>query len=54
MIFLKKISELTKEGKPNRQFLSLARELESSTSLVFETLNKIIDEREKQIENEII
>jgi predicted nuclease with TOPRIM domain len=51
---LDKISELTKENKPNKQYISLARELESSTSLVFETMNKVMDEREKQIENDII
>ncbi|EJF07724.1 Methyl-accepting chemotaxis protein Mcp2 [Thiovulum sp. ES] len=51
---LDKISELSKEGKPNKQFLSLARELESSTNIVFETLNKVVEEREKQIENEIV
>jgi regulator of replication initiation timing len=51
---LDKISELSKEGKPNKQYLSLARELESSTSIVFDTLDKVIEEREKQIENEVI
>ena len=50
---LDKIAELTKEHKPNKQFTSLSRELESSTSLVFETLNKVMDEREKQIENDL-
>lgn len=50
---LDKIAELTKEHKPNKQFASLSRELEGSTSLVFETLNKVMDEREKQIENDI-
>jgi len=51
---LDKISELTKESKPNKQYMSLARELESATTLVFENINKVIDERDKQIENEII
>jgi len=50
---LDKIAELTKENKPNKQFASLSRELETSTSLIFETLNKVIEEREKQIENDI-
>ncbi len=51
---LEKIADLTKDNQPNKQFISLARELESSSSLLFDTLNKVIDEREKHIENDII
>jgi len=51
---LEKISTLTKDNRPNKQYLSLARELESSTSLILETMNKVIDERKKHIENDVL
>jgi uncharacterized protein YoxC len=50
---LDKIATLTKENKPNKQYMSLAREMESSSAMIFDTMNKIMDERKKQIENEI-
>jgi len=50
---LDKIASLTKEGEPNKQYLSLARELESSTALIFDSMNRVMDERRKQIENDL-
>jgi len=51
---LEKIKEVAKDGKPNKQFISFAKELESSSNLLFEALNKAVDEREKQIEDESV
>jgi len=51
---LEKIASLTKDNQPNKQYLSLARELESSTSLILETMNKVMDERKKHIENDVL
>ena len=50
---LDKIATLTKENQPNKQYMSLAREMESATSMIFDTMNRIMDERKKQIENDI-
>jgi len=51
---LEKISSLTKEGKPDKQYISLARELESSTAMIFDSMNRVIEERRKQIENDMV
>ncbi len=50
---LEKIADVAKDGQPNKQYISLAKELESTTNILFDTLNKVIDEREKHIENEL-
>ena len=49
---LDKIAAVTKEGKVSKQYLSLAKELENSSRLVFEYLNRVMDERDRQIQQE--